>query len=63
MAPEPAQQVTELLQAAQAGEAGAAEQPLAFVYEELHGSVTKKRFFEASLSLQAARQVIRVVRR
>ena len=37
MAPEPAQHVTELLQAAQAGEPGAAEQLLAVVYEELHG--------------------------
>jgi hypothetical protein len=36
MAPEPAQPVTELLQAAQAGEPGAAERPLAVVYEELH---------------------------
>ena len=36
MAPEPAQPVTELLQAAQAGEPGAAEQLLAVVYEELH---------------------------
>src|SRR6516165_4108686 len=37
MAPEPAPHVTELLQAAQAGEPGAAEQLLAVVYEELHG--------------------------
>ena len=36
MAPEPAQPVTELLLAAQAGEPGAAEQLLAVVYEELH---------------------------
>src|SRR6516165_10703749 len=36
MAPEPAPHVTELLQAAQAGEPGAAEQLLAAVYEELH---------------------------
>ena len=36
MAPEPAQRVTELLQAAQAGEPGAAERLLAVVYEELH---------------------------
>ena len=36
MAPEPAQPVTELLQAAQAGEPGAAERLLAVVYEELH---------------------------
>jgi len=37
MAPEPAQHVTALLQAAQAGEPGAAEQLLTVVYEELHG--------------------------
>src|SRR6516165_10657350 len=36
MAPEPAPHVTELLQAAQAGEPGAAEQLLAVVYEQLH---------------------------
>jgi len=36
MAPEPAQHVTELLQAAQAGAPGAAEQLLAVVYEQLH---------------------------
>ena len=36
MASEPTQHVTELLQAAQAGEPGAAEQLLAVVYEELH---------------------------
>ena len=36
MAPEPAQPVTELLRAAQAGEPGAAEQLLAVVYEQLH---------------------------
>src|SRR6516162_5686185 len=37
MASEPTQHVTEPLQAAQAGEPGAAEQLLAVVYEELHG--------------------------
>ena len=37
MPPEPGQHLTELLQAAQAGEPGAAEQLLAVVYEELLG--------------------------
>jgi RNA polymerase sigma factor (TIGR02999 family) len=37
MASEPPQHITELLQAAQAGEPGAAEQLLAVVYEELRG--------------------------
>jgi hypothetical protein len=36
MPPEPAQHITELLHAAQAGEPGAAEKLLAVVYEELH---------------------------
>ncbi len=36
MAPEPVQPVTELLRAAQAGDAAAAERLMAFVYEQLH---------------------------